>query len=282
MNIILYNPLSKSGSNDKRLKKVTKILIKRKEEFKTIDITKIKSVTKFLHDEKDSKRFIILGGDGTLNVIANHIHRYDIKQEIFLFKSGTGNDFARSIKKEKGLMDIKKYLYNLPTVKFNNESHYFLNGAGLGLDGLIAHKVNTSRHKNNKFNYFRHALEAFSEFKAKEVTLEVDGVKKEFEKTWLISVMNDKYLGGGMKIAPRANRNNKSLEVVIVKRASKFVLFLLFPSIYLGLHRFFKRYVEIITANEVKLNFKEPMLLQIDGEVYEDVYEAKMNYNEVR
>src|SRR5690606_1923863 len=51
-----------------------------------------------------------------------------------------------------------------------------------------------------------------------------------------IAAMNDKYFGGGMKIAPKESRTSDNLNLVIVKTANKFMLFLIFSMIYLGLH----------------------------------------------
>lgn len=277
MYTILYNPLSRNGNSKKVLKKLYKKLNKKNVKYETLDITLIKDVGRFLSEHKTSTSFVIVGGDGTLNVLANNIKDYQIKQNIYLYKSGTGNDFLRSLPKRKGLVDIKKYLYNLPKITFNNNERLFLNGTGLGLDGLVVSKVNNSKYKKNKFNYFRHTLEAFREFKAKKATIIVDGKEKSYDKVWLISAMNDKYFGGGMKIAPKANRLKDDLNLVIVKKANKFMLFLLFPFIYLGIHTIFKRYVEVIKGNNIKITFTENTILQIDGEEFNNIKEVKIS-----
>ena len=88
--------------------------------------------------------------------------------------------------------------------------------------------------------------------------------------------MNDKFFGGGMKIAPRASRNEDMLDVVVVKKVSKFLLFLIFPTIYLGLHPIFKRYVKIIKTKEVKIKFNKDQYLQIDGEDFPQVKEVEV------
>lgn len=271
MYVILYNPLSRNGRSKHRLNKLKKYLIKKNIEYKFIDLTTIDDVETFLNEYKKASSFVIVGGDGTLNVLANKIQNINIEQNIYLYKAGTGNDFLRSLKNRKGLVDIKKYLYNLPKVYFNDEERYFLNGAGLGLDGLVVSKVNKSKYKKNKFNYFRHTLEAFKEFKPVKANVVVDNKEYNIDKTWLIAGMNDKFFGGGMKIAPKASRTSDKLDLVIVKTASKFMLFLIFPIIYLGLHKYFKRYVKIIRGNNIEINFDRKVYLQVDGEEYKDI-----------
>lgn len=271
MYVILYNPLSRNGSSLKKLNKLKKKLTKMNVLYEIVDLTKVDNVGLFLTMHEKASSFVIVGGDGTLNVLANNIQEYDIKQEIFLFKSGTGNDFLRSLKKRKGLVNIKKYLYNLPKVIFNNQERFFLNGAGLGLDGLVVNKVNNSRHKKNKFNYFRHTLEAVKEFKPVKSKVFVDGSEINIDRTWLIAGMNDRYFGGGMRIAPNANRDKENLNLVIIKTANKFMFFLIFPIIYLGLHKYLKRYVQIIEGKNFEINFDQNVILQIDGEEHKDV-----------
>lgn len=78
--------------------------------------------------------------------------------------------------------------------------------------------------------------------------------------------MNDKYFGGGMKIAPKESRTSDNLNLVIVKTANKFMLFLIFSMIYLGLHKMFKRYVDIIEGKEFTMTFESDVYLEIDGE----------------
>lgn len=276
MDIILYNPLSRSGKSNKIAFKLHKKLNKKGVHNRVISLLEIQDLELFLKEYDDINRFIIVGGDGTLNVLSNNIKGLQIKPDIYLYVSGTGNDFARSIGVKKGLVDIKKYLYNLPVATFNDEENHFLNGIGLGLDGLVVYKVNNSRHKNTKFNYFRHAFEAFREHKKAAVEVTIDGVVHNINDSWFVSIMNSAYFGGGMKIAPKQKREQNQLSVVIVRKIPKFLLIFIFPIIYLGLHTFLKRYVKIIKANEVEINFKVPQMMQMDGEDYANMTKIKV------
>jgi diacylglycerol kinase (ATP) len=135
------------------------------------------------------------------------------------------------------------------------------------LDGFIGHLVNTSKYKKNKLNYFRHAFEGFAKFKPISATLTVDGVEFKESKLWFASMMNSPYFGGGMKIAPKANRNEKKLQLVMVKDVPKWILILIFPTIYLGWHVIFKRWVKVMDADVISIVFDKPTYLQIDGDV---------------
>lgn len=267
MDILLYNPLSRNGKNPKFIEKITQQLRKQGNAVVSYSLLSIDNVDSFLSGCAEEDRIIIVGGDGTINRLANVIANVDIKQEIYMYQAGTGNDFVRSLKTKSSVVPIKKYLKSLPEVQFRDQSRLFLNGAGAGLDGFIGHLVNTSKYKKNKLNYFRHAFEGFAKFKPIAATLNVDGNTFHESRLWFASMMNSPYFGGGMKIAPTANRNEKNLQLVMVKNVPKWILILIFPTIYLGWHVIFKRWVQIINADSISIVFDKPTYLQIDGDV---------------
>lgn len=267
MDILLYNPLSRNGKNPKFIEKITKQLRKNGQAVVSYSLLSIDNVDSFLSGCAETDRIIIVGGDGTINRLANVIASLDIKQEIFIYQAGTGNDFVRSLKTKSKIVSIKKYLTSLPSVQFHDQERLFLNGAGAGLDGFIGHLVNTSKYKKNKLNYFRHAFEGFAKFQPISATLTVDGIEFNEQKLWFASMMNSPYFGGGMKIAPTADRTEKKLQLVMVKDVPKWILILIFPTIYLGWHVIFKRWVKVMNADSISIVFDKPTYLQIDGDV---------------
>lgn len=267
MDVILYNPLSRNGKKESFIQNVVEQLEEKGNEVRLVNVLEVQEIQPFLDTLNKDDRMILVGGDGTLNRLANHIYDLKYPQELFMYQAGTGNDFIRSLKTKEKVVLIKPYLKDLPTVEYLNEKIHFLNGAGAGLDGYIGHLVNTSKYKKNKLNYFRHAFEGFIKFKPIYAKLDIDSKIVEEKKVWFASVMHAPYFGGGMKIAPKANRNEKALYVVIVKKIPKWLLILIFPTIYLGWHVIFKRYVSVYKADHVKIEFKEGTYLQIDGDV---------------
>lgn len=277
MDIILYNPLSNNGKNAKLITNLEKKLTKKGIKVKSYNLLEITDVRQFIDRRQNVRRFILIGGDGTISRVANEIYGLKIKPGIFVYKAGTGNDFIRSLERRKGLIDIKRFLKDLPKITVYDKETYFLNGVGLGLDGLVCHKVNHSKHRKNKRNYFRHALEAFREFKPKKAQVILDNdLELNVNDAFFVSVMNSKFFGGGMKIAPKANRSNDDLQVVIINKIPKVLLFILIPTIYLGIHVMFKKYVSIYNAKEVLITFDSGEYLQIDGETSADIKQIRV------
>ncbi|MDO9630040.1 MAG: diacylglycerol kinase family protein [Acholeplasmataceae bacterium] len=267
MDILLYNPLSRNGKNEKFINKIIESLRKTGNAVVSYSILAIDDVEAFASGCNADDRIIIVGGDGTINHLANRIYDLDIKQDLYMYQAGTGNDFIRSLKTKDKIVPIKKYIRRLPSVHFHEKSRYFLNGTGAGLDGFIGHLVNTSRFKKNKINYFRHAFEGFAKFKPISAEITLNGMTWREEKLWFTSMMNGAYYGGGMKIAPKAHRNVKELYLVVVKNVPKWVLMLIFPTIYLGWHVMFKKWVQVYKSSEITVKFDKPTYLQIDGDV---------------
>ena len=267
MDILLYNPLSRNGKNEKFINKIIENLRKTGNAVVSYSILAIDDVEAFASGCNPEDRIIIVGGDGTINHLANRIYDLNITQDLFMYQAGTGNDFVRSLKTNDKIVPIKKYIRRLPKVHYQDKSRYFLNGTGAGLDGFIGHLVNTSRFKKNKINYFRHAFEGFAKFKPIGAEITVNGMTWREEKLWFASIMNGAYYGGGMKIAPKAHRNVKELYLVVVKKVPKWLLMVIFPTIYLGWHVIFKKWVQIYKSTEITVKFDKPTYLQIDGDV---------------
>lgn len=266
MDILLFNPLSRNGKNPKFISKIVDHLKKQGNEVETYSLLEIHDVDLFVSKLKPDDRIIIVGGDGTINRLVNAINHKVIQQKIYMYQAGTGNDFVRSLKTKEKLVLISPYLDNLPTITYNQRKRSFLNGAGGGLDGYIAYLVNHSHFKKNKINYFRHSFEGFVKFKPVGAKITVDGKTFHEDKLWLASIMNGSYFGGGMKIAPMANRNEDDLHLIIVKNIPKWLLILIFPTIYFGWHIRFKKFVDCYVGKKISFEMDQPIYLQIDGE----------------
>lgn len=266
MDIILYNPLSNKGKNVKIAEKLAKQGQKQGRMVTTMNLLDIKDVKEFLSIYQKEDKIIIIGGDGTLNRIVNQIDGFNVLPEAYIYKAGSGNDFIRTVKVNKNLADIKPYIKKLPTLYVNGKVEKFINGAGVGLDGLVCYKVNKSKAVKNKSNYFKNAVSSFFNYKPVAGKITVDGKTWEEKKLWFATAMFSSYFGGGMKLAPKKKRTENNLELVIVRNIPKWLLVLVFPTIYLGWHPIFKKYVKFYRGNDITVEFEKPSYLQRDGE----------------
>lgn len=276
-NYILYNPISDNGSGAKVRNEIDAYIRTGKLIF--MDVTGIKDINAFIDTIDISDNIIIAGGDGTLNHFINDCDH--LLRDIYYYPCGNGNDFARDIKKRKGLIRINKYAKSLPTCTFNGETLKFFNGVSCGIDGYSCTECERIRRSTDKnVNYGVIAIKGIMKgYNPVNATITVDGEKREYTKVWACATMKGKYYGGGFMLAPEQNRldEDNSLSLVVAHDASKFVITLALASVLIGKHtKWFKKYVDVIKCSDVKVEFDAPVSLQIDGEGYENItgYEA--------
>ncbi len=216
---------------------------------------------------------IVMGGDGTINHLINSPTMYPCSRKIFYAAGGTGNDFYRDVrhKEVSDIFPLTPYLQKLPSVKFGDRYLRFLNGVGFGLDGYACAVVAKGRNTKRKPpSYVSVALKGLLwKFKPLSATVTVDGVNYLFRDVFLATSMFGKYYGNGVKIAPDQNRENTdTLSVVVVHGRNRMGMLPLFAKLFNGTHVKHKKYVTVLTGNQITVNFDRACAMQVDGDVY--------------
>lgn len=226
---------------------------------------------------------VIVGGDGTLNRFVNAVDTDSISFPVYCYAGGTGNDFLNDVvgKDHDAPIQINEYIKNLPTLYADGKSYKFVNGIGYGLDGWCCDEGNRERAKTGKApNYTKIALMGLlGKYKPTKARVTVDGVTSEYENVWMVSTMNGRYLGGGMKLTPEQDRLNPTNEVSVVVLTSKSRLRILtvFPKVFKGNHTKYTKVFKVIRGHEVSVEYERSVALQLDGETIPDLkkYSAK-------
>lgn len=274
---VLLNPLSNNKKGQNAELELKKIFVDKEISF--TDITSLKNAADFCKKLKKTDTIIISGGDGTLTRFADDIYSENLKQKVFLYPKGSGNDFLHDIKDkcnfQNNLIPLNDYISNLPVVTVNGVTRYFINGIGMGLDGFCCEEGDKIRSKSDKkVNYTTIALKGFfGKFHPYNAKVTVDGVTKEYNNVWLAPTMLGRYYGGGMMIAPSQNRLNKehTLTNVVLSTKSRLKILLNFPKIFKGTHTVLTDILDFRTGHEIKVEFDKPTSLQIDGETIRKV-----------
>lgn len=278
---ILYNPNAKSGNGKGALKYINKLYSDHKPVFKSV--LEISSFKEYIDSVPSDEDIMLCGGDGTLNYFVNSVDCEDLKNNIYLFPYGSGNDFARDIgvyKKGQPVI-INEYIKNLPTVKVNGVIKKFVNGIGYGLDGYCCEIRDILREKQKKANYSLIAFNGLMKnYKPTSATITVDGEKFVYDKVWLAPSMKGRYYGGGIMMAPCQDRLCKSNEIssVVVHSVSRIRALMLFVLIYTGQHSKYTDIIKTIKGKSIQVSFDRPAALQIDGETIRNVLSYEVYY----
>lgn len=274
---ILYNPLSSEGTARKYVNEaLTKF---NGEKIETQSVLKIKEYKEFFSSIDKEDKVVLLGGDGTINVLINQMQGEKINNELFIYKAGTGNDFLRDIfdkmPEDGTLVKLNEYLEKLPVVTVNDKEYFFLNGVGYGLDGKCCTIAEEQRAKGKTdINYTSIAIKLLMfTYKPTDATVIVDGEEYKYKNVWISPIMNGRYYGGGMKITPDQDRKGDVLSTCIFHGSNKLKTLINFPKIFEGKHVGCKDIIDIYSGHEITIRLDSPQDVQIDGELIRDVKE---------
>lgn len=276
---ILYNDRSNRGKPIRAARKLEKKMHRKNKECISKSIFDIDKKELEFHSQLTSKdQLILVGGDGTLHYYFNQIFPNAIPYRVFIKACGRGNDFARDYKKRK-LFEITHLVNDFPKLCINHQDEYvFLNGIGMGVDAYVCKEQLKNAKLKIKESYFKVALRVFKTFQTYTLDIEIDGVSHHFEKVWFFVCNHGRFFGGGMKITPKAKREDDVLDLCIVHNIKLWRLLLVFPLVFLGLHRFVrKKYIHFFRGKHILVKPSGCDILQKDGELAVDVKQLEIH-----
>lgn len=221
----------------------------------------------------------VIGGDGTINEVVNALSNK--RTSIVYIPGGSGNDFARgynSYKKidciiEEAITGERKTKYwpcSYDTEKVGTKK--FINCLGVGFDAIVSHSASTLAWRNvlsklrlDSLIYLFALLKELFFYKPLQVTLTIDGKERTFHQVLFLTINNQPYMGGGMKINPQAHNNDIDFSIIVVDSIPKWKVFLLFGTVFFGKHVLFRE-VELITGQCVTVSAETFIPYQVDGE----------------
>lgn len=218
------------------------------------------------------EKLVICGGDGTLHRFVNDMAGVTFENDVYLYGTGTGNDFLFDIgkKPEDGLVRINDYIKDLPRVTVNGVTKLFINGVGFGIDGYCCEEGDRQRAAGvGRVNYTSIAIKGLlGKFRPVNARVTVDGVTREYKKVWLAPTMNGRCYGGGMLACPAQNRLNRehTVSTLVYHGIGALRALIIFPSIFKGEHVKYKKACTVTEGHRVSVEFDRPTALQIDGE----------------
>lgn len=270
---ILYNPKSGKGKGESEGKKLENYDGR---EVVFCDITKIESYGEFFNSLESEDVVVVAGGDGTISRFADTVAPLDIKNDVYYYATGSGNDFLKDLGYMKGEkpFSINQYIAALPVMTIGGKRVRFVNGVGGGLDAYACAEVNRLHDIGKKANYVGVAIKGILyDYDPMNVHVVVDGKEYDFTNVWFASVMKGRYFGGGIMLAPNQDRKKGTVSVVVVHTVGRIGLLPIVPGAFEGKHIKYTKYVTVIEGHNVNVTFDRPVSVQIDGETMEDITE---------
>lgn len=283
---ILYNPKSNCGFDSQTMLNNACACF---EDSKCVSLYDIEDLKAYFEALNADDEVVLIGGDGTLNVALNKLRDVEIKNNLYLYKGGSGNDFLRDVCCDKfentQFIKINEYIDNLPVVTVNGKEYLFINNVGFGIDGKVCTAAEDIRAKGkSKINYTTLAIKLLlTSYKPNGATVTVDGKKRSYKRVWMAPIMNGLYYGGGMMPCPNQKRNSDVISSCVIHSTNALQTLIIFPSIFKGEHVKHTKKVAQLCGNEIKIEFDKPQDVQIDGETIRGVTEiSAVKYAKLR
>ncbi len=273
MTYILYNPLANGGNGYAGVGKVQEAY--RREEPETLDLTKL-DVRQFLAGLTAEDQVILCGGDGTINCLINAIDGLTLSVPIYMWRFGTGNDFLRDVSGKGGPRTVllNDYIRDLPFAEMQGRKIRFINNCCCGMDGLVCEIGERAkrRRKKGKISYIWLALRSIlHDYRWVNARVTVDGETREYEKVWMASALNGRYVGGGMMLAPDQDRMGDKLCCLVWHGTNRIMTIIRLLRVFGGTHVKYTDICDIRFGRNIEVELSAPVAAQLDGEVVSGV-----------
>jgi diacylglycerol kinase (ATP) len=221
------------------------------------------------------KLLVVVGGDGSVNEVANGIAQQDV--EIAVIARGTGWDFIRTygiphkiedaidvaLNGEPREIDLGRVTYR--AWAGGDETRWFANVGSVGMSGAIAQRANdTSKALGGKVSYLWATLAVFARWQVSDVRVSVDDVERSGRMHDVV-VANGRYFGGGMMITPEASSSDGVFDVLLIGDLTKRDLMVTLPKTYRGKHLPHPK-AELLRGATVTVDATSPLPVELDGE----------------
>lgn len=206
---------------------------------------------------------VAVGGDGTVNEVAQALLNRPVRMGIL--PKGSGNGLARHLGIPLRMNLAIACLFSSQTIQidtFRLNGRLSLNVSGIGFDGYIADLFGMDK-KRGLEGYTRlvlHEFMDFAEFEA-EITSE-DRVQRK--NAFVIAIANSSQYGNNALIAPAASLLDGLLNIIVLKKAPPYRLDFIYSFFSGTIDQ--SAYCETFKAAHARIQLHAPMYFHIDGE----------------
>jgi len=210
-----------------------------------------------------------VGGDGTVNEVAQGLFGSDVA--LGILPKGSGNGLARHI----GMpMSFKKSLEILQHHKEQRIDTILVNGklsvnvSGIGFDGHIA-SLFANKGKRGLAGYAKLVLKEFLNFRPFEANVEMNGKTIQC-KSFIIALANSSQFGNNARVAPQASICDQLMDVCFIKKIPIAQAAAFAGKMFLG-NLAHSRFVEIVKTDRLSIHLDRAIPYHIDGEAMPSV-----------
>ena len=219
---------------------------------------------------------VAVGGDGTAHEVVNGLLRRTTGHppKVGFLQRGTGADLRRSVAAPRRPEDVAAWLttdrwrpLDVGRLSTSTGRRYFINVADAGIGAEVVRRASRGPGVlGGTVNFLGAAVVSLLRHRNTPVRLRLDDGPVLHRRIRTIAVANGAYLGGAMRIAPRARPDDGWFEVVTIGDVSRWLGITSLPMLYRGTHDRLVQ-VEFGRARRVEIVSETPVGVEADGEL---------------
>ena len=277
----ILNPNSGQSSQQEKLEKdIVDACLKRQLSYHIYYTTEprdsIVYVRNMIREYPDERqRFICVGGDGTINELANSAPG-NPNIEFGVIPNGSGNDFVRNFTSRRLFADINNQIdgevQSFDLIKVNDM--YCANMVNIGFDCAVvfeAEKFRKYKFISPGISYILGVVSGFFFRKlGTKMKIIFDDGKVIEEELSLTAIGNGKYCGGGFKSATKALLNDGLLDICIIDKVTRAKFIQLIGCYKDGTYidkKSAMKVIRYIQDRHFRMEFPSTQPICIDGEI---------------
>ncbi|MBY8999702.1 MAG: diacylglycerol kinase family lipid kinase [Candidatus Heimdallarchaeota archaeon] len=271
--LFIINPNARNGDIGKMWPKVEEEILKRGLDHKSVYTKHQGHAIELAKEmEKDFDCVVAVGGDGTINEVANGLYGTDT---IFgLIPLGNGNDFAVSLKfnddfrRSLDVLEASKTIgVTVGIAETNGTKRYFVNIADTGVGATVSVASFTeAKWLRGYVKYYYLALKKLLQYRLVKSTITIDDEVIKDVGLVIIAVGSGSRFGSGFNILPDNYHFMEDFAVLYGRDIGKLkqikLLNLLKPGKHLGYDG-----VYYLRAKKVSLEMEKSLPIELEGEI---------------
>jgi YegS/Rv2252/BmrU family lipid kinase len=254
--LVVVNPQSASGATARRWRAICNLL-----EQPGVDVVcalteRIGHATELVREfiDEGGRDIVVLGGDGSVNEVVDGClddSRARVRAsgiELSVIHQGTGGDFARGLSIPRDVNEAVAVVHGSSTRAIDIGVAEFTDAAGVlarrgwasccnvGLGAeVVAKVVGRLKRLGDTAGFAVATVGELARNRPRPVTLSF-GDEAVAANIVDVMIANNRFVGGGMMVAPDAQFDDGLFDVVVVRAAGRLKLLRTFPKIYKGTH----------------------------------------------
>ena len=217
--------------------------------------------------QRDARIIVVVGGDGTVQEVANATIGTDTA--LGIVPAGSGDDFVKALGIPKEIptaldMALGGSVQIIDVGRI--DERYFVNAVGIGFDAMVGAEKEKAVFFRGFGAYLWGLLKTFFRYRSPVMRI-CFGDQQIERKILMATIGNGTCCGGGFYLTPDAVLDDGLLDVCVVRHLSRFKLLWHLPKVLKGTHTGLDE-VTMAQCRAITVESDVPLMIHADGEIW--------------